>query len=363
MDVPLDGRRFIWYNTSATNMSRIDRVLISSNMLTNFGDIKLLELPKGLSDHLPLLFHNEVVDFGQSPLRFFHYWFNYPDFYDKVTESFTNYEYVSMGSFLEKLKYLKTMSRSWIKDKEVVNARKESLDRGQKIEDKKKLIVELDQMNKVENEDTFHKARIKWDIKGEENSKVFHNMLKQRRMGQMIKTKLLNSNSNQVLPDLRPDCELSADHCLDLEGDVTEAEIRSAVWDCRSDKSPRPDGFTFELIKLYWDCFRSDLVFTISLAFRDYQLTKGARSAFITLIPKVVNPSVINDDYRPIFLIGVQYKIIYKILANRIAKVVDSIICKEQSAFITGRQILDGSLVLSGTMDWYKKMKKNNGKT
>ncbi|GKD68267.1 putative RNA-directed DNA polymerase, eukaryota, reverse transcriptase zinc-binding domain protein, partial [Tanacetum coccineum] len=51
-------------------------------------------------------------------------------------------------------------------------------------------------------------------------------------------------------------------------------------------------------------------------------------------------------------------KIVAKILAKRFSKVIDSIISPEQSAFISSRQILDGPLILSEIIDWYKKCKK-----
>nr|GEX73688.1 putative RNA-directed DNA polymerase, eukaryota, reverse transcriptase zinc-binding domain protein [Tanacetum cinerariifolium] len=84
---------------------------------------------------------------------------------------------------------------------------------------------------------------------------------------------------------------------------------------------------------------------------------QGSNSGFITLIPKVNNPLLIND-YRPISLIGIHYKIVAKILAIRLAKVIDSIISPEQSTFISGHQILDGPLIISQIIDWYKKRKK-----
>ncbi|GJS80309.1 DNA-directed DNA polymerase, partial [Tanacetum coccineum] len=71
----------------------------------------------------------------------------------------------------------------------------------------------------------------------------------------------------------------------------------------------------------------------------------------------VPNPLFVKD-YRPISLIGIQYKIIAKILANRLSKVIDSIISQEQLAFISCRQILDGPLILSKIIDWYKKQNK-----
>lgn len=58
-------------------------------------------------------------------------------------------------------------------------------------------------------------------------------------------------------------------------------------------------------------------------------------------------------------LIGDHYKIIAKVLANRLSKVVDKITSHKQSAFIKNRQIIDGPLILSEVIDWYKKRKKN----
>ncbi|GJR17890.1 putative RNA-directed DNA polymerase, eukaryota, reverse transcriptase zinc-binding domain protein [Tanacetum coccineum] len=49
---------------------------------------------------------------------------------------------------------------------------------------------------------------------------------------------------------------------------------------------------------------------------------------------------------------------IAKVLANRLSKVIDKIVSNEQSAFISGRQILDGPLILSEVIDWFKKRKK-----
>ena len=52
----------------------------------------------------------------------------------------------------------------------------------------------------------------------------------------------------------------------------------------------------------------------------------GCNSSFITLIPKIDNPIRIND-YRPISLIGMQFKIIAKLLANSLAPVLHDVIC------------------------------------
>ncbi|GKE66589.1 putative RNA-directed DNA polymerase, eukaryota, reverse transcriptase zinc-binding domain protein, partial [Tanacetum coccineum] len=139
-----------------------------------------------------------------------------------------------------------------------------------------------------------------------------------------------------------------------LEDNVSNEEIKAAVWDCGSQKSRGPDGFTFLFIKSYWELFKSDVEAAVRDFFDHFAMPKGANSSFITLILKVANPIHIKD-FRPISLIGVHYKIIAKILANRLVKVVDKVVSPEQSAFISGRQILDEPLMVSELMAWYKK--------
>ncbi|GJR98826.1 RNA-directed DNA polymerase, eukaryota, reverse transcriptase zinc-binding domain protein [Tanacetum coccineum] len=86
-------------------------------------------------------------------------------------------------------------------------------------------------------------------------------------------------------------------------------------------------------------------------------IPKDYNSSFIALIPKVSNAKFVND-FHHISLIGCQYKIIGKLLANRLGSVIRSCISSEQYAFIKGRNILDGPLILNEVMAWYRKRKK-----
>jgi hypothetical protein len=90
---------------------------------------------------------------------------------------------------------------------------------------------------------------------------------------------------------------------------------------------------------------------------RNGKLTKGINSTFIALIPKVDNPQSLNE-FRPISLVGSLYKILAKVLANRLRMVLGSVISDSQSAFIKGRQILDGILVANEIVDEARKCKK-----
>ena len=73
-------------------------------------------------------------------------------------------------------------------------------------------------------------------------------------------------------------------------------------------------------------------------------ILKSINHTFITLIPKVQNPEKVTN-FRPISLCNVIYKIISKVLANRLKPMLHSIISKTQSAFIADRLITDNILI------------------
>lgn len=76
------------------------------------------------------------------------------------------------------------------------------------------------------------------------------------------------------------------------------------------------------------------------------KINEGTNSSFIVLIPKKDRSHSLND-FRPISLIGSLYKIISKVLATRLSKVLESVITVNQSTFMERRQILDGVVILA----------------
>lgn len=82
----------------------------------------------------------------------------------------------------------------------------------------------------------------------------------------------------------------------------------------------------------------------------------GCNATFFTVILKIRDPKNVKD-FRPISLIGCQYKIIGKLLANWLATVIGSVVSLEQSTFIKGRKILDGSFLLNEVVSWCKGLK------
>ncbi|GKD20495.1 RNA-directed DNA polymerase, eukaryota, reverse transcriptase zinc-binding domain protein, partial [Tanacetum coccineum] len=95
-----------------------------------------------------------------------------------------------------------------------------------------------------------------------------------------------------------PFSTLSQEDNMELEKPVTLEEIRAAVWDCGSQKSPGPDGFSFLFLKSYWELLKEDVGNAVRCVFDSFVMPRGVNSSFITLIPKISNPIHIKD-FRP----------------------------------------------------------------
>ena len=76
-----------------------------------------------------------------------------------------------------------------------------------------------------------------------------------------------------------------------------------------------------------------NLVFSI---FQNPQNVKGINQTFVSLIPKVDNPESVKQ-FRPISLCNVAYKVVTKIVANRLKRIMPKVIAPTQCGFIRGR--------------------------
>ena len=77
---------------------------------------------------------------------------------------------------------------------------------------------------------------------------------------------------------------------------------------------------------------------------------KSINSTFLVLIPKKGGAEDLGE-FRPISLLGGLYKLLAKVLANRLKKVIGRIVSTDQNAFVMGRQILDASLIANEVID------------
>ena len=77
---------------------------------------------------------------------------------------------------------------------------------------------------------------------------------------------------------------------------------------------------------------------------------KSLNTTFLVLIPKKGGVEDLGD-FRPISLLGGLYKLMDKVLANRLKKVIGKVVSPDQNAFVMGRQILDASLMAIEVID------------
>jgi hypothetical protein len=107
-----------------------------------------------------------------------------------------------------------------------------------------------------------------------------------------------------------------------------------------TDKAPGPDGFNGLFIKKCWPIIKRDF-YAMFQAFYHCQINmRCLNGSFITLVPKNNTPATVND-YRPISLPGGPVKLITKLLANRVQKVICTLIHENQYDFIKQKTIQD----------------------
>ncbi|KAK1308956.1 hypothetical protein QJS10_CPA09g00001 [Acorus calamus] len=117
-------------------------------------------------------------------------------------------------------------------------------------------------------------------------------------------------------------------------------EIESITFSLKSSNAPGSDGFSGYFYHACWDIIHSDIILAIQDFFRDRKILKATNTTFIALIPKGPNPSTVKD-FRPISLCNQWYKIMSKIIARRIASLLDKLILPQQVAYVPGRIISD----------------------
>ena len=122
-------------------------------------------------------------------------------------------------------------------------------------------------------------------------------------------------------------------------------------------KSPGPDGMSPIFFKNYWDIVGVKVINCVLNALNSGIMPWGINDTYICLIPKVKSPQKITE-FRPISLCNVIYKIMSKILANRLKRIPPVVIDDSQSAFIPGRLIMDNVLVAFETMHCINQRKK-----
>ncbi|XP_060972141.1 uncharacterized protein LOC133038108 [Cannabis sativa] len=214
---------------------------------------------------------------------------------------------------------------------------------------------------------------------GDQNSKFLHAKATSRRRNNFIQ-KLKNNDGEWVsweddLPTVvtnyfqqvfgYEDVEFGdVLHCLQpriteeqnvlLMESVTAEEIKKALFQMHPHKSPGPDGMTPGFYQKFWHIVGDDIVNLVRSFFNNGTLPRDLNNTNIVLIPKK-KVLELMIDLRPISLCNVIYKIISKVLANRLKLVLPDVISSTQRAFLPGRLISDNIMVSFEIMHYLKR--------
>ena len=110
-----------------------------------------------------------------------------------------------------------------------------------------------------------------------------------------------------------------------LERRFEKDEILSVVKDTEGDKAAGSGGFSMAFFHHCWKVVERDVLAVFEGFYQHYKFEKSLNATFIALILKKNDASNIRD-FRPISLVGSLYKILAKVLANRLKVVLDQLI-------------------------------------
>ncbi|XP_013632736.1 PREDICTED: uncharacterized protein LOC106338262 [Brassica oleracea var. oleracea] len=228
------------------------------------------------------------------------------------------------------------------------------------------------------------KSKMHWLEVGDKNNKVFHRGATIREIVNTIKEIQCTDGAVVTSPDgIKTEAErhfqeflqhkpanyagieveelqtLLSYRCSDLEKEnlvkeVKYEEIMKILFVMPNEKSPGPDGYTVEFYKSAWSIIGADFVMAIQRFFDKGFLPKGLNTTILALIPKITGAKTMKD-YRPISCCNVLYKVISKIIANSLKKLLLNFISLNQSAFVQDRLLIENLLLATELVKDYHK--------
>ena len=322
-----------------------------------FPEASVLHLERLHSDHCPIkvLFENNREFRPPRPFRFQPMWLSHPLFPNVVKEAWHN-----PSSLQQALATFTCKANSWNKDhfgnlfhrKRRIQARLKGIQASLSIspnvflvELEKKLRLDYAEVAKLEEEFWAMKARILWLVEGDRNTSFYHtSALVRRRRNRILCMKdrmgnwlngereiadfirkgfleLFTSDHFSVaLADWDPPSwktYLQEDALTALSYPVLDREISMGLGALKPFKAPGSDGLHAGFFQRFWLLVGDSVKSEVKSIFTSGVVPEYLNQTLITLIPKCKNPESLYN-YRPISLCNTIYKVVTKIIVNRI---------------------------------------------
>lgn len=223
-----------------------------------------------------------------------------------------------------------------------------------------------------QEEEVYWKLKSKnlWLCVGDKNTKVFHGWMESRRMKNKIHSLIDVNGVEQFSEDIKGKIAIdyftdlfksngSADPFELLDGmtprvtdrmnrdlikPVSDAEIKREVKAIKSDSAPGVNGMTGQFFQKIWNVTGKDVTQEVRRFFDTGEMPPDWNITELCLLPKVQNPNHMKD-LRPISLCSVVYKIVSKVMCDRLKMMLPKLISQAQGAFVGGRLISDNLLI------------------
>jgi ribonuclease HI len=388
LHLPTRGAWYTWSNGRrgrAFTEKRLDRAICNQTWLNLCCKVSCSTLIRNKSDHYPLLLDFQFSDSTfVSQFKFLKMWSLHPTCKELISDCWnTNFVGSPMFVLCSKLKLLKEKLKVWNREVfgNVHSSVKEAEDTLRSIQCQLQSQGHSDALSDLEKsaqsnlDDALlkhnwfwqEKAKVRWHTDGDRNTSYFHRIAKIKnttklmsalKIGDVLTTdphliaehvvhfyqNLFCTNSIVLQDELVVD-EVIPSIIDDRVNDLltllpSSLEIKNAVFDLNKDGAPGPDGFGAFFFQTYWEIIHLDVVSAVSEFFSTGCFMPNFNANALILIPKNSNADTI-EQFRPIALANFKFKIISKVLADRLAQIMPSFISKEQRGFIHGRNIKD----------------------
>ncbi|KAL0408606.1 UNVERIFIED_CONTAM: putative ribonuclease H protein [Sesamum radiatum] len=407
IDLGFTGFKYTWSNKrpgKANIQSRLDRGVANSDWCLLYPKTIITHLPAIASDHCPLLLDTHPnTEPRPRPFFFEEMWFR--DYSCEILVADTWLLSVA-GNPINKLhcllKRLRTELRKWNRNSfgwchSQIDSIKKSLEILQASDQNSEVIalgnnlqLELDEQLKRIETKWRQKAKQKWLEDGDANTKYFHltavlqsksnfiHSIKSKEGHTVTEWDMIGKEFADYFKSLfSTDCFLSQSEIADCvtehmttvfsEADNQELsmiptpdEIKNTIFDMAAYKSPGPDGFPPSFFKQYWHIVGDKVTEAISYFFTSGSISPAINHTYITLIPKNSKAHLV-EQFRPISLCNTIYKVISKILANKLKPHLEKIISPFQMAFVPGRNINENSIMSQEIMHYLHNKRGKNG--
>ena len=223
---------------------------------------------------------------------------------------------------------------------------------------------ELDEKQRERAKAVIFRSRANWKEFGEKSSKYFFN-LEKARYNHRTSSKIIKDDGFEITsdsdilkeqylfyqqlyrkdPDIKYQIENKSGICISEEQkqlcalEISENEIISALNSMKLNKTPGPDGLSVEFYKVFWSQISTLFLNMLQDAEKIDEIASATKDGFLNLIPKGNKDSRYLKNLHPITLLNVDYKLIEKILALRMDKILPSIINDDQCGFMQNRRI------------------------